>query len=118
MDEKEIIRRLRKMDKLLLQLIEAVEKNEENKEKKLNELRKWACKGASINPIIDNGYFRIVGYSGKSKYIKVGKVYKGSTFCNEWQNRISGVINSPKAYFNEDNATWVLSTKDEYNEQK
>ena len=114
MDNKEILRRLRMMDKLLLSLIEAFE----IKEEELHEQKKWARKGLSINPIIDRGYFRIVEYSGQSKYIKVGKVYKGSTYCNEWRDRIQGCINSPKAYFNEGNATWVLARKDEYNEQK
>ena len=114
MDNKEILRRLRMMDKLLLYLIEAFE----IKEEELHEQKEWARKGLSINPIIDRGYFRIVEYRGKSKHIKVGKVYKGSTYCNEWRDRIQGYINSPKAYFNENNASWVLSSKDEYNEQK
>ena len=54
-------------------------------------------------------------YTGGSKHIQPGKVYKGSTYYNPHFKRIGGYINKPKAFFNEHNTTWVTSTKEEYN---
>lgn len=36
------------------------------------------------NPIIGNGYFRIVEYRGRSKQIKDGRIYKGFTRFNRY----------------------------------
>lgn len=114
-----IINHLRMMDEQLQRIIESLVRNEEAQKKKEKELKKrMLAKGGNYDPIIELGYFRFVEYNGQSKHIKVGKVYKGSTFYSEYHNRTQGYINSPKVYFNEDNATWVLSSKDEYNEQK
>lgn len=119
MNNTAMIYHLRTIDEQLQRIIESLVRNEEAQKKKEKELKKrMLAKGGNYDPIIECGYFRIVEYNGQSKHIKAGKVYKGSTFYSEYYNRTQGYINSPKAYFNEDNATWVLSNKDEYNEQK
>ena len=119
MNSTAIIYHLRMIDEQIQRIIDSLVRNEEAQKKKEKELKKrMLAKGGNYDPIIEKGYFRFVEYNGQSKHIKVGNVYKGGTFYDEYHNRTQGYINSPKVYFNEDNATWVLSSKDEYDKQK
>lgn len=105
------------MDEMVKKAIEILEQYIESKEKEIAEIKNLIQKSKDDNPIIEKGYFKIITYTGGSDKIKPGRIYKGRTFFNEYKKRRQGVIPNLNAYFTENNASWVLSSKDEYNKQ-
>ena len=114
---KSIINHLKQIDNEIKQVVVFLEHTQESKQRE-QQKKAVLVKGENYNPIINRGYFRILEYSGGSKHIQPGKVYKGSTYYNPYYKRKTGYINKPKAYFNESNTTWILSNKEEYDKQK
>ena len=98
--------------------IKILEEYVQEKEKEIGKIRNLINQAKGENPLID-GYFKITSYIGNSKKIKEGRIYRGYTFrfCN---GIIRGVIRSvtPNASFTEKNTSWILSSREEYENQK
>lgn len=99
--------------------IKILEKYVQEKEKEIGRIRNLINQAKGENTLIDKGYFKITSYIGNSNKIKEGRIYRGYTFRN-CKGIIRGVIRSvtPNAYFTEKNTSWILSSREEYENQK
>lgn len=73
------------------------------------------------HPLLDKGYFRITAYYGDSKYIQVGKIYKGSARIGynsqRWLSLNLG-LSGYKPTIRDYQGEWEIVTKEEYDEQQ
>ena len=96
-------------------LIERLHEKEEDKER-LHEKEE-----DKKHPILDKGYFRITAYYGDSKYIQVGKIYKGSAWIGyDSKRRLSLNLGTSgyKPKIRDCQGEWEIVTKEEYDEQQ
>ncbi len=106
------------MNEEVRKAIELLEKYVESQKDELKKLSNLIDEAKGNNPIIENGYFRITDYWGYSKYIEIGKVYKGRTFVSVDGQRRNGYIPKTHTCFNESNASWIIASKEEYINQR
>lgn len=105
------------MDDEVKKAIEILERYIQSKENEIIGLKGLIQKAKDDNPIIERGYFKIISYVGGSTKIVPGRIYRGRTFLNKYRNRRQGFIPNIHAYFTEDNASWILSSKEEFDKQ-
>ena len=101
--------------------IEILEKYVQSKEKEIAEIKELIRKAKDELPLIDHGYFKIVKYTGCSRKIKVGQIYRGSIWDSRKWDRHGckrGCIPRFRVAFTERNASWILSTEEEYQKQQ